>query len=229
MATAAAAPGVTIEDVRQVVEKGQDVGQVSQWTLMRWRFMQNRLSVAGLVILLLMYVIAAIAPFLEPYDYQEIDTNYQWAAPTRLSLVDGRLGACGLKQTLNEANFTWVYTADCSKFYPLQFFVRGHKYSLFGVFPTDVHLFGLGQAAAAAVPSAALGQAAERPPKLYLLGADASGRDLFSRLLEGSRISLTIGLLAAAIVLILGSVLGTASGYMGGSVDNLVQRFIELL
>jgi peptide/nickel transport system permease protein len=143
--------------------------------------------------------------------------------------VNWRLGACGLKQTLNEANFTWVYTADCGKFYPLQFFVRGHSYRLVGLFPTDVHLFGLGQGAGATVAPAAPGQAAERPPKLYLLGADAQGRDLFSRLLEGSRISLTVGLVGAALALVLGSVLGTASGYIGGSVDNLIQRFIELL
>jgi len=208
----ATATGVAIEDVRQVLEHGKDVGQVSQWTLMRWRFMQNKLSVAGGIVLIIMYLLAALAPFLSPNHFDALDPDHVWASPTVIKWVNGRPAICALEQTLNQETFTWVYTQDCSKTYPIKFFVRGYSYRLFGIIRTDVHLFGV-----------------DPPAKLFLFGADAQGRDLFARVLEGSRVSLTVGLLGVALSIVIGSILGTASGYMGGAVDNLIQRFIELL
>jgi peptide/nickel transport system permease protein len=203
--------GVTIDTVEAAEKKGKDIGEVSQFTLMRWRFKENKLAVAGGIVLIIMYLIAALAPFLSPYDYDEIDTGRKYAAPTPISFVDGRLAICGLTQTLDKETFTWIYKPDCSQTFPIRLFRHGPPYKLFGI-SSDLHLFGV-----------------DPPGKILLLGADVQGRDVLSRLLQGSRISLTIGLLGVAISVVLGSILGTVSGYMGGFLDNLIQRFIEVI
>ena len=202
---------VVAEDATKLARKQEDVGQLSQWTLMRRRFMQSRLSVFGGIVLILMYLIAAISDFIAPYQFDALYSDYTWAAPTVLVVQDGQLGVCSLAQSLNEVTFTWVYTPDCGTAYPIKMFVQGHSYSFLGI-QSSLHLFGV-----------------DDPGKLFLFGADSLGRDLFSRVLEGSRISLTIGLIGVALSVLIGAVLGTASGYLGGVADNIIQRFIELL
>lgn len=209
---AARAEGVTLEEAGWLSEKRKDVGQVSQWTLMRWRFFENKLSVAGLIVLAVFYLIAILAPFLEPYDPQAIDTNSAWQAPTPVYFAGFRPVVCGVTQVLDKADFKWIYRADCNTLYPIQFFVQGWPYSLFGIHST-VHLIGV----------------SNPKIKLYLFGADDLGRDVFSRTVEGSRISLSIGLVGVALSVVIGAVLGTASGYWGGAADNLIQRFIEII
>jgi peptide/nickel transport system permease protein len=203
--TPAAAPAIT-------KAKTKDVGQISQFTLMRRRFMENRLSVAGLVILCIMYLVAALGPFLAPYPVDELDSSSQYAAPTQVQFINGQLAICSLQQSLDANTFTWTYKVDCSQATPIHFFTPGYPYKLLGVIPSDVHLFGV-----------------DPPAKLFVLGADQQGRDLLSRLLVGSGISMTVGLVGVAIVIVLGSVIGTTSGYLGGATDNLIQRFIELI
>ncbi len=208
MATAVA------EDLKRVSKKKKnvDIGQIPQWRLMVRRFMQSKLSVAGGIVLIIMYLMALFADFLVPYNYNDLDSNNQWAAPTQVSFAGGGPGVCALKQTLDEKTFTWVYAQDCSTVSPIKFFTHGYSYSLLGFIPTDIHLFGV-----------------DAPAKLYLWGADREGRDLFARTLIGSRVSLTVGLVGVAIAVVLGAFLGTVSGYFGGVVDNLMQRTIELI
>src|SRR5579884_435821 len=102
----ATAKAIAIEDGRQLTRKS-DVGQVSQFTLMRRRFMENRLSVFGGVVLILMYLMAAVAPFLAPYPFDALDSNYQFAAPTGIYVAGFRPVVCGTTQTLNKSTFTW--------------------------------------------------------------------------------------------------------------------------
>ena len=207
-----AATGIALEDVREETKKGKDVGQVSQFELMRRRFFENKLSVAGGIVLILMYLIALFAPFLAPYPVDQLDSNSQFLSPTALHFVNGRPSICSVTQTLNASNFTWVYATDCSKAKPVRFFIQGAPYKIVGPIGSNVHLFGV-----------------DPPEKLFVLGSDGQGRDLLSRLLVGSQVSLTVGLVGVILVLFLGSILGTASGYFGGTIDNLIQRFIELI
>ncbi len=214
----ASAAGVA-EDLRKAKkDTKKDVGQMSQWRLMLRRFMQNKLSVLGLIGLVTMYILAAFASFLAPYDYNTLDTNNQWQKPTPIVFSGGRPAICGVTQTLNEADFTWTYTRDCNTTYPVKFFVDGTPHKLLGIFPTTKHLFGVDSP-----PDA------EVPVRLYLLGTDSLGRDMLARVLQGARVSLTVGLVGVGIATILGSVLGTASGYFGGAIDNIMQRVIELI
>jgi peptide/nickel transport system permease protein len=219
---------------------------VSQWTLMRWRFARNRLSLFGLVVLVVLYVVAAIAPFLAPYPYNAIDTEYIHTPPTPVRFLNGQLSICPLTQFMRD--FQWEYTEDCDRAVPIEFMVKGHPYTIFGV-PFETHLFGVTQLpppkttplkkpeAKADDPLAAfMGSSGEsttadttQPPRVFLLGSDIQGRDMLSRILEGSRISLTIGLVGVALSVVLGAILGTASGYLGGLFDDLVQRFIEII
>jgi peptide/nickel transport system permease protein len=201
----------THDPTAQPTERSSDVGEVSQWRLMWRRFKQSKLAVAGGLILLVMYLIALLAPFLAPNDPNEVDSNNKNAAPSRLTW-DGGLAICGQKQELNQETFEFVYTVDCNTTHKIQWFGKGYEYKFLGLFTTDRHLMTV-----------------EPPGKLFLWGADIDGRDVFSRTLIGSRVSLTIGLFGVAIGTILAAVIGTISGYFGGMVDNVIQRLIEII
>jgi peptide/nickel transport system permease protein len=200
------------QELKKPGKKKEDVGQISQWRLMVRRFKQSKLSVIGLFVLILMYLMAAFAGFLSPYPYDEIDSNNKWTRPSQIIWVDGRPAVCPLVQTIDAATFTFTYEQDCTQPAPIRFFVRGYTYNVLGLFTSNVHLFGV-----------------DPPAKIYLWGADLQGRDLFSRVLQGARVSLTVGLVGVGIATLLGSILGTASGYFGGAIDNLMQRVIELI
>lgn len=192
--------------------KGTDVGQTSQFTLMRRRFMQSKLSVFGCIALFLLYAAAILSSFLAPYPYDQPDSNNVLRPPTAVKLSGVGLAVCGSTQHLNTGTFTWEYSIDCNKSVPINFFGQGYQYKLFGLIPTDRHLFTV-----------------NGRQKVYLLGTDNEGRDMLARILFGARISLSIGLVGVAISTIIGAILGTASGYFGGAWDNVMQRVIELL
>jgi peptide/nickel transport system permease protein len=101
---------------------------------------------------------------------------------------------------------------DPSKQYPVRLLVRGDPYEFWGLWRTDLHLFGV-----------------DPPGAVYLFGTDRMGRDMFSRCLFGSRISLSIGMLGVFASLVLGLILGGISGYLGGWIDGLIQRVIEVI
>jgi peptide/nickel transport system permease protein len=191
----------------------------SQWKLMYWRFRKHKLAVASFFVLCLLYFVAIFAEFVAPYDPNKQNTKLLFVPPRRVRFVDreGKLKlrpfVYGLTQQVDMETLRKTYVEDeASKLY-IRFFVHGDPYKLWGLFESDLHLFGL--------------EGNDRT--LFLLGSDRMGRDLFSRVIHGSRISLSVGLLGISISLILGVIIGGISGYYGGMVDAIVQRTIEFL
>ncbi len=201
-----------------VAEPISDVGQMSQWKLMRLRFGRNRLAMTGLIGLLVMYVLVFLGPFLAPNDYQLQNHDYVYGGPSPITFIGpgGRFSlrpyTYQMSTVLDEEKFKFVFQVDYTKKIPIKFLVRGDPYTLFGFIKSDVHLFGL-----------------EGDQRLYLLGADSLGRDMLARILMGGQVSMTIGLLGVALGIILGSIMGTMSGYYGGMTDDVMQRIIEII
>jgi peptide/nickel transport system permease protein len=180
------------------------------------RIRANRLGVAGIAWLGLMVFVAFFAEFLAPYAIDHVQKDHKRAPPQRVHMFhEGTLQrpfVYGFKSEVNMETFARTYTEETSEIYPILFFVQGEPYRLWGLFPTRLRLFGVDEGGA-----------------VSLLGTDLLGRDILSRVLVATRISLSVPLIGVMISVILGSVLGVTSGYFGGVADILLQRFTELL
>ena len=181
----------------------RDPGELSYRQLIWRRFRKSKLGVASGFVLIAFYLIAALAGFFAPYHYNAIDIRYRHVPPQRLHVShDKGVYVCGLKSVRDPQTLELVFTTDPSQTYPVRLLYRDAN--------GKCHLFG-----------------SEGP--MFLLGTDRMGRDLLSRIIYGGRVSLSVGLIGVILSLILGSFLGTISGYWGGWIDDVVQRFIELL
>jgi peptide/nickel transport system permease protein len=185
----------------------------SQRQLIWWRFKKHKVALAAGVLLIAFYVVAAFADFFAPYDPQQLRGQYKFVQPVPISFVDGdgnfslRPGVNGLVGKRDEETLRLTYVPDPALWYPIHFFVRDAEGGL--------HLFGLGP---------------DAPDQtVFLMGTDRLGRDVFSRLIHGSRLSLSIGLIGVTLSFALGITVGGISGYFGGWVDMLAQRMIEFL
>ena len=202
-------PQTAESEAPAATDKGTDVGETPQWKLMVRRFKQSKLAVAGGIVLLFMYIIAALAPFISPNDPGKVDTDRNLAPPTQFTW-DGGLAMCVSKQV--QRNFRYVTVTDCDNPVKVQWFGKGPEYTMLGFIKSDIHLM--------AVPE---------KHKLLLWGADDQGRDVFSRTIHGGQVSLTVGLVGVGIATILATVIGTISGYFAGVADNIIQRIIEII
>lgn len=188
----------------------------TQLAIIRRRFLRNRAALVGGGVILWFYVSALFANFLAPYGADQRFDAAIYVPPRPIYLVDdGKVypHILGLKRTIDPETLRRTYEPDPYTKIPVRFFVSGEPYRLFGLIPTDIHLYG--------VDSNEIG--------VFLLGTDRQGRDQLSRLLVGSQISLSIGLVGVSLSLLIGSVLGVASGYYGGWIDDLIQRAIEVI
>jgi len=189
----------------------------SQWQLIWRRFARHRLAVLALLVLVVMYLVAAFAEFFAPYtaSWRDLTHAYCPPQPPRLSLARG-LHTYGLNQHVDPISFQRTYVEDQSRVVPLGFFVKGERYRLWGLIPWDRHFFGVDPEGS-------------QEGTFFLLGADKYGRDIFSRIIYGSRVSLSIGIVAIVVTFLLGVVIGGISGYVGGALDNFIQRAIEII
>ena len=202
----------------------------SQWTLMWRKLQKHKLAKFSLVILAILYIGALFADFFAPYGLEEFSSLYKNTAPTKIYWQDeegnfSRPYVYGLKKVNDRKTFKVVITEDTSKKYYIELFTEGIEYKLLGIFPTNIHLYGLVDEDGNPARDAN-GKATAR---VNLFGADSTGACIFSRILFGGRVSLTIPFVSAAISFVLGILLGGISGYFGGFVDNAIQRVIEVL
>ncbi len=190
--------------------------RASQWRIMWWKFRRHRIAVYCAVILLLLYASALVTEVIAPYGLNTRDSRHIYAPPQQLQLFhDGRFVGpfvYGYSMTLNVDTMKREFTADRSKVEPLRFFCRGDDYRFWGLAEANFHLV---------CPS--------EGGTFFLLGTDRLGRDLLSRIIYGTRISLTVGLLGIAVSFLIGITLGGISGYYGGRIDTLIQRLIEIV
>lgn len=185
---------------------------------MWWRFRRHRLALAGTAVVLLFYAVVLFADFLAYSDPGTSEAQRSLLPPQGIHFfLDGRFAphVYGLTGKRDPMTFKRVYTPDPEKKIPVRFFARGFEYGLLGLIPTDRHLIGV--------------EGARAEDMLFLLGTDEQGRDLWSRLMYGTRTSLTLGLVGVAFSLVLGVVLGGISGLYGGIVDTIIQRVIEIV
>ena len=188
----------------------------TQWQLMWWKLKRHKLAMISGAVLAFMYFSVIISEFLAPYALTTRNTNFIYAPPQTINFFhDGEFRGpfvYGLKYKLNMTNLKREYQEDKQSIQRIRFFCKGDPYKFWGHVAASTHLF---------CPSAT--------GTLFLLGTDRLGRDVLSRIIYGTRISLTVGLLGIIFSFIIGITIGGLAGYFGGWVDNLSQRAIEII
>ena len=215
------------EKERRALEKKQRKIEkyytASQWQLMWKKLIHHRLAVISFLILAVLYTGALFAPFIAPQGLEEFSKNYSDAPPTKIHLIHKGewvgpfVYAYNVERDIFE-NKTYIENTEVP--YKLDFLAKGIPYKLFGFIPSRTHLFGVDNSQ---TPEG------KEPVQVMLFGADKLGRDLFSRVLLGSQVSLSVPLVGTAISFLLAVVIGGISGYYGGWIDIVIQRIIEVL
>jgi peptide/nickel transport system permease protein len=206
------APFITDED------DPESIYVAPNWKLVWWRFRKHKLAVISSVIVVIIAIVALVPSFFSTQEPNETEATELFIPPQRLHFFDeGRpqLYVYAVEGVRNPETLRMEWQTGTEEKVYLQLFAHGYPYEILGLIETDIHLFGLADP--------------ESDETFHFLGTDRLGRDQWSRIIYGSRTSLSIGLVAVIISTILGIVLGGLSGYYGGTLDMVIQRLIELL
>lgn len=191
----------------------------SQWSLMARKFRKHKLAMASTILLLVFYIVAIFGNFVAPQGTEQYDGKYVNCGPTPVHMFhEGKFMGpfvYGLKADRDPETFMLIFTEDTEQVYKIKFFTQGDEggeYKFLGLIPSNLHLFE-----------------AEGDGRVFLFGTDNMGRDLFSRVVLGSQISLFIPVVGMLLTLVLGLLMGSLSGYFGGWIDTVIQRLIEVV
>lgn len=213
------APGPEVADApEQTIQSRFAHGNEGYAKLVWRRFRRSTMGMIGLVLVLLLLIISIFADFFAPMDPKRPELPF--APPDVIAFEDPQgnfslmpyvypIGETGELDPITFQPLTGLVKDDPT---PMGFFVEGYSYKLLWFIPADIHLFG----------------STDRRP-FHLLGTDKFGRDILSRGIVGSRISLTIALAVVTIITIVGTLVGITSGYIGGAFDSWLQRFVEFI
>jgi peptide/nickel transport system permease protein len=197
----------------------EDIQQNESYFQLVWRrFRRSPISIVGGLMVLVLVFLAVFAEFFSPNNIYKADLPSAFMPPTQVRLfdADGNFHwmpfVYKIENTLDPVTFQVYWAENTDQRYEVRLFVRSWPYKLLGFIPTNIHLLGV-----------------EEGGVLYLLGTDKMGRDLFGKACEAGRISLSMSLFSTFISIAVGSILGVASGYYGGGIDNALQRFVEFI
>lgn len=198
----------------------RDLDTASQGRLIWLKFRKHKLAMTGGIVVLLLFFIALFVEFFSPFDPHEFNPKKIYHPPQMLKIVDRSDGGFALRLHVNTMDITRnpktlqvEYKENPQEKIYIKFFGKGDPYKLWGVIDMETHF----------IAPATAGE------KFFLLGADRLGRDVFSRTVYGTRLSMSIGLVGVAISLVIGIFFGGISGYFGGIADAVIQRVIEIL
>ncbi|XDA97656.1 ABC transporter permease [Sulfitobacter sp. LCG007] len=186
------------------------------WILMWRKFRKHRLALISGVFLLFSYLLLPFAGFIAPYTPNERSADFLYSPPQMIHLWhEGKFIGPHVYATTATADleqYRWTYEFHEDQPRRLSFFCEGGTYRLAGLVPTDRHLF-----------------CAPEGATVFLWGSDRLGRDVFSRILYGAQLSLTVGLIGITVSFLLGIFFGSIAGYFGGVTDWVINRMIEIL
>lgn len=207
-----AAPPVGIE-AEGKVEPVRDRG-LSPSAMIWKKLRRNRTAMFGLYTLAVLYISAVLAGFIAPYKYDNAAHDFPFYPPmiTRIHLFDerGEFTRPFVYGIIPDDPTLATYHYDFEKKYPLRFFVRGESYHILWIIRSDIHLFGV-----------------DEPGRIFLFGSDVVGQDIFSRILYGAQVSLSIGIVGIMVSTLIGIIAGAVAGYLGGPTDFLLMRLVE--
>ena len=198
-------------------KKVHRIDYATHWQLMWWKFRKNRMAMIAVGVLGIFLIISLFADFIAPYKSGTRNINYLQGPPIRVHLLDDKGNfhfhpfIYEMVKKRDPVTYRVSYIADTSKQIPLRFFTRGETYRLWGLFESNLHLFGIDGGF------------------INLFGTDQLGRDLFSRIMYATRISLSVGAVGVSFVFILGLIMGGIAGYLGGQTDELIMRLMEFI
>ncbi len=212
---------IRVFDLNNTATSSSRLAVASQWQLVWWAFKRHQLAMAGLIVTAALYLVAVVPGFFAVNDPSKQNVRTAFHPPQALHLIDtADDGSWSLRPYIHPyvlkrdpKTLASLYEEDRGRKVYLQFLGEGYEYSVLGLFDSRIHLFA--------------SQEARQP--LFFFGADRLGRCVFSRIMVGTQISLSVGLVGVFLALTIGIVLGGISGYYGGRIDFVIQRVIELV